>query len=59
MHAIALGKLQQKQPWFLKINPNGRILEIVDRDEGNFAVFESGAIMVNLKARSRSFSPES
>ena len=45
---VNLGKLEQKQDWFLKINPNGRIPAIVDRDAGDFAVFESGAILVYL-----------
>ncbi|MBA4285928.1 MAG: glutathione S-transferase [Xanthomonadaceae bacterium] len=45
---IALMKGEQKLPDFLKINPNGRIPAIVDRDEGDFAVFESGALMIYL-----------
>ncbi len=45
---IRLDKLEQKEDWFLKINPNGRIPAIVDRDASDFAVFESGAIMVYL-----------
>ncbi|MBV9992391.1 MAG: glutathione S-transferase N-terminal domain-containing protein [Alphaproteobacteria bacterium] len=48
VHPISLGKQEQKAPWFLKINPNGRIPAIVDRDLDNFAVFESGAIMLYL-----------
>lgn len=53
-HAIDLSKNVQKEEWFLKLNPNGRIPVIVDRDEGDsdaaggFAVFETGAIMVYL-----------
>ena len=43
-----LGELRQREPWFLKLNPNGRIPAIVDRDEGEFAVFESGAILIYL-----------
>jgi len=47
-HAINLVKNQQKEPAFLKMNPNGRIPVIVDRDEDDLAVFESGAIMIYL-----------
>ena len=47
-HPIDLGKREQKQPWFVAINPNARIPAIVDRDEDNFAVFESGAILIYL-----------
>ncbi|CAB4403906.1 unnamed protein product [Rhizophagus irregularis] len=39
---------EQKQPWFLKINPNGRIPAITDHSRGDFHVFESGAIMIYL-----------
>jgi glutathione S-transferase/GST-like protein len=48
VHALSLGKLEQKRPEFLKISPNGRIPAIVDRTEDDFAVFESGAILVYL-----------
>ncbi len=48
VHIVNLLAGDQKQPEFLKINPNGRIPAIVDRDEGDFAVFESGAIMIYL-----------
>jgi len=48
LHALDLSAGEQKQDWFLKINPNGRIPAIVDRDEGGFAVFESGAILLYL-----------
>ncbi len=43
--AIDLGALEQKQPEFLALNPNGRIPVIVDHDNDGFAVFESGAIL--------------
>ena len=48
VHAINLTTLEQKEPWFLAINPNGRIPALVDRDEGDFPVFESGAILIYL-----------
>jgi GST-like protein len=48
VHAIDLGEGDQKKPEFLKLNPNGRIPAMVDRDEDNLTIFESGAIMLYL-----------
>lgn len=52
-HAIDLGSGDQKQPEFLRINPNGRIPAIIDRSMDDLTVFESGAIMVYLAEKNR------
>jgi GST-like protein len=51
LHVTDLASGAQKEPWFTAINPNGRIPAIVDRGNGDFAVFESGAIMLYLAER--------
>ena len=48
VHPIDLSSGDQKRKLFIDINPNGRIPAIVDRDNDDFAVFESGAIMIYL-----------
>jgi glutathione S-transferase/GST-like protein len=57
LHALDLGQLEQKRPEFLKISPNGRIPAIVDRAEDDFAVFESGAILVYLAEKTGRLMP--
>ena len=47
---ISLQEKVQKEPWFLALNPNGRIPVIIDHDEDDFAVFESGAIFLSRSA---------
>jgi len=57
VHAIDLMKAEQKSAAFLKLCPNGRIPAIVDRSNDDFAVFETGAIMIYLAEKSGQFLP--
>jgi GSH-dependent disulfide-bond oxidoreductase len=57
VHPIALNQLEQKQDWYVRLNPNGRIPTIVDRDNDGFAVFESGAILIYLAEKSGQLLP--
>lgn len=51
--AIDISKDVQKEPWFLEINPNGRIPALTDtlEDGTPISLFESGAIMQYLVER--------
>ena len=57
VHVLNLSEGEQKRPEFLEINPNGRIPAIVDRGNGDFPVFESGAIMLYLAERAARLIP--
>jgi len=57
VYVIDLMKAEQKSEEFLKLCPNGRIPAIVDRNNDNFAVFETGAIMIYLAEKSGQFLP--
>ena len=54
---IDFEKREQKEPWYLKINPNGRIPAIVDHGNDRFAVFESGALMIYLAEKAGKLLP--
>ena len=49
---INIGKDEQFQPNFLEISPNNRIPAIIDRDNNNYSLFESGAILMYLAEKS-------
>jgi len=48
IHPINISTNVQKEPWFLALNPNGRIPVLVDRNRHGFAVFETAAILLYL-----------
>ncbi|CAO1621964.1 unnamed protein product [Parajaminaea phylloscopi] len=50
-NAVSLKDNVQKEAWFLKINPNGRIPALVDPNHGDFAVFETAAILLYLEKK--------
>lgn len=58
LHEIDLLSGEQKSDEFLAISPNGRIPAIIDTDNDNFAVFESGAILLYLAEKTGLFLPE-
>ena len=57
VHPIDFKTLQQKQPDFLAINPNGRIPAIIDRAADDLAIFESGAILLYLAEKTGQLMP--
>jgi len=58
LRAIDLGAREQKQDWYVALNPNGRIPTLVDRGRDDFVVFESGAILWYLAERVGRFLPD-
>ncbi|NCP39817.1 MAG: glutathione S-transferase [Rhodoferax sp.] len=57
LKVLDLAAGEQKQPAFLAINPNGRIPAIVDHDEDDFSVFESGACLIYLAEKTGQLMP--
>lgn len=58
VHALNIVGGDQKQPHYLKLNPNGRIPTIVDTEADHFAVFESGAILIYLAEKTGRLMPQ-
>ncbi|MCG8612700.1 MAG: glutathione S-transferase N-terminal domain-containing protein [Pseudomonadales bacterium] len=56
--SVNLGTGEQKTPEFLALNPNGRIPVIIDHDNDDFVVFESGAILMYLAEKSGQLLPQ-
>ena len=57
VRAIDLSTLEQKSEEFLALNPNGRIPVIIDHDNEDFVVFESGAILLYLAEKTGKLMP--
>ena len=49
---INIAKDEQFQPHFLEVSPNNRIPAIVDKENNNYSLFESGAILMYLAEKS-------
>ncbi|GAA5824009.1 hypothetical protein JCM11251_003378 [Rhodosporidiobolus azoricus] len=47
-HVLDFGKNEQKEPWYLQINPNGRIPAVIDRDRKDQRIWETGSILLYL-----------
>jgi glutathione S-transferase len=57
VHVVDLSQGEQRTEAYRRLNPNGRIPTIVDRDAGDFAVFESGAILMYLAEKTGRLMP--
>jgi len=60
LQRVNLGEGEQKKSEYLRINPNGKIPAIVDRDGpggDEVTIFESGAILLYLAEKSGKFLP--
>ena len=58
VNCLSFERKEQKSADYLGINPNGRIPAIVDHDNDDFAVFESGAILIYLAEKTGRLLPQ-
>ena len=60
IHPVNISKGEQFKPEFLAISPNNKTPAIIDRDgpgDGDYSLFESGAILMYLAEKSGQFLP--
>ena len=57
VHVVNLQSGDQKKPEFLSLNPNGRIPVIVDTDNENLSIMESGAQLIYLAEKAGKLLP--
>ena len=57
VHVVNLQSGDQKKPEFLELNPNGRIPVIVDTDNDNLSIMESGAQLIYLAEKAGKLLP--
>ncbi|GJJ11100.1 hypothetical protein Clacol_005331 [Clathrus columnatus] len=48
VRTLSLEDREQKSDWYLKINPNGRLPALIDHSKGDFAIWESSAILLYI-----------
>lgn len=57
VHVVNLQSGDQKKPEFLELNPNGRIPVMVDTDNDNLSIMESGAQLIYLAEKAGKLLP--
>ena len=57
VHVVNLQSGDQKKPEFLELNPNGRIPVIIDTDNDNLSIMESGAQLIYLAEKAGKLLP--